>query len=139
MALIKINWNPGHKELRSFGKIALIASALVSILLYLLKGLGVKWALIILGVGFVIFLSSLVCLKLTRMIYVGLTAATLPIGFVVSFILLAAFYFLLLTPLALFFRLIGRDPLHREFDSAANSYWGTRHPPRGLDRYFQQF
>ncbi len=139
MSLIKINWNPGHKELRSFGIIALIASALVSILLYLLKGLGFKWALIILGIGFVIFLSSLACLKLTRMIYVSLTAATLPIGFVVSFILLAAFYFLLLTPLALFFRLIGRDPLHRKFDSAANSYWVNRRPPRGLDRYFQQF
>ena len=139
MSLIKINWNPGHKELSSFGKIALIASALVSILLYLLKGLGFKWVLIILGIGFGIFLSSLVCLKLTRMIYIGLTALTLPIGFVVSFILLAAFYFFLLTPLALFFRLIGRDTLQRKFDSAAKSYWGTRSPPQGLDRYFQQF
>lgn len=139
MSLTKINWNPGRKELRSFGRIAWIASALISALLYLLKGLVIQWALIILGVGFVIFLSSLTCLKLARMIYVSLMVATLPIGFVVSFILLAAFYFLLLTPLALVFRLIGRDPLHRKFDSAANSYWVARRPPEGLDRYFQQF
>ena len=139
MSLTKIIWNPGRKELRSFGKIALIATALISILLYLLKGLAVQWALTIFGIGFVIFLSSLACLKLARMIYVSLMAATLPIGFVVSFILLAAFYFLLLTPLALVFRLIGRDPLHRKIDSAANSYWVTRCPPGALDRYFQQF
>lgn len=139
MSLIEVNWRPNSKQLRGFGIIAFVASGVISLALYLLKGLGFQWALTILGVGFVIFLSSLACLKLARMIYVGLMAATLPIGFVVSFILLAAFYFLLLTPLALFFRLIGRDPLHRKFDSAANSYWGTRSPPRGLDRYFQQF
>lgn len=139
MSLIEVNWRPNTKQLRGFGIVAFVASGVISLALYLLKGLGFQWALIILGVGFVIFLSSLACLKLARMIYVSLMAATLPIGFVVSFILLAAFYFLLLTPLALFFRLIGRDPLHREFDSAANSYWGTRSPPRGLDRYFQQF
>jgi hypothetical protein len=139
MSLTKIIWNPGRKELRSFGKIALIATALISILLYLLKGLAVQWALTIFGIGFVIFLCSLACLKLARIIYISLMAATLPIGFAVSFILLSAFYFLLLTPLALVFRLIGRDPLHRKIDSAANSYWVTRSPPRALDRYFQQF
>lgn len=139
MSLIEVNWRPNSKQLRGFGIIAFVASGVISLALYLLKGLAIQWALTILGVGFVIFLSSLACLKLVRMIYVSLMAATLPIGFVVSFILLAAFYFLLLTPLALFFRLIGRDPLHREFDSAANSYWGTRRPTRSLDRYFQQF
>ncbi len=139
MSLIEVNWRPNSKQLRGFGIVAFVASGVISLALYLLKGLGFQWALTILGVGFVIFLSSLACLKLARMIYVSLMAATLPIGFVVSFILLAAFYFLLLTPLAVFFRLIGRDPLHRKFDSAANSYWGTRRPPRGLDRYFQQF
>lgn len=139
MSLIEVNWRPNSKQLRGFGTIAFVATGVISLALYLFKGLAIQWALIILGAGFGIFLSSLVCLKLTRMIYVGLTAATLPIGFAVSFMLLAAFYFLLLTPLALFFRLIGRDPLHRKFDSAANSYWGTRRPPRDLDRYFQQF
>jgi hypothetical protein len=64
---------------------------------------------------------------------------SLPIGWAVSFILLAAFYFLLLTPLGLFFRLIGRDTLGRKFDPDAESYWLTRQPPKNLDRYFHQF
>jgi hypothetical protein len=139
MSLIEINWHPGTKDLRNFGAIALIASALIALLFYVLKGLGIQWTAIILAVGFIIFLSSFLSLRLTRMIYLGLILLTLPIGWLVSFILLAAFYFLLLTPLGLLFRLIGRDPLRRKFDSTADSYWLTRKPPDKLDRYFHQF
>ena len=139
MSLIEINWHPNYKQLRAFGIIAFIALAIMSLLLYLLKGLAVKWALTIFGVGFTIFLSSSIFPKLTRMIYVGLMIVTLPIGLVVSLTLLAVFYFLLLTPLALFFRLIGRDPLRRKFDSTTNTYWLRRCPPESLDRYLHQF
>jgi len=140
MSLVEINWRPKHKELRNFGIIAMIASAVISLLLYVLKGLGIQWVLIISGIGFIIFLSSITSAKLTRVIYLGLTLATLPIGLVVSFLLLAIFYFLVLTPLGLVFRLVGRgDPLGRKFDSATDSYWLSRHPPEALDRYFHQF
>ncbi|MBA7687093.1 hypothetical protein ES703_95553 [subsurface metagenome] len=139
MSLIEVNWYPSRKELRNFGTIALIASALIALLLYVLKGLGIQWAAIIFAAGLTIFLSSLISLKLTRMIYLGLIMVTLPIGWAVSFALLASFYFLLLTPLGLIFRLIGRDPLRRKFDSTANSYWLPRRGPDSLDRYFHQF
>jgi hypothetical protein len=139
MSLIEINLHPSHKELRNFAAIALIASAIISLLLYVLRGLAVHWAAIIFAAGFIIFLSSLVSIKITRIIYLSLILATFPIGYVVSFILLAAFYFLLLTPLGLFFRLIGRDPLCRKFNSNTKSYWLTRKPPKNLDYYFHQF
>ncbi len=139
MSLIEINWRPKSKELRNFGIIALIASVVISLLLYIIKGLGIQWILIISGIGFAIFLSSLISVKLTRIIYLGLTVVTLPIGWIVSFILLATFYFLILTPLGLVFRLIGRDPLCRKFDSATDSYWLTYRPPDTIDRYFHQF
>lgn len=139
MSLVQINWNPKHKELRNFGIIALIASLFISLLLYLLKGLGTQWILVIFGIGFIIFLSSIISDKLSRIIYLGLTLVTLPIGWLVSFILLAAFYFLLLTPIGLIFRIVGRDMLHRKFDSITDSYWFTRQPPDSNDRYFHQF
>jgi hypothetical protein len=139
MSMVEINWNPKPKELRNFGIIALIATAVISLVLYLIKGLGIQWILIITGIGFAIFLCSLTSGKLTRMIYLGLTLGTLPIGWVVSFILLAIFYFLILTPLGLIFRLIGRDPLHRNFDSKTESYWLRRSPPNTIERYFHQF
>jgi hypothetical protein len=139
MSLIKINWYPKRKQLQNFGKIALIATAVISLLLYLLKGMAIQWALIVFAAGLIIFLSSVISLRLTRGIYVALTAVTFPIGLVVSLILLAGFYFLLLAPLGLLFRLLGRDPLCRRFDPAAKSYWLPRREPDSLDRYFHQF
>lgn len=139
MSLVEIDWHPKRKQLRSFGKIALVASAIISLLLYLLKGIAIQWALTIFAVGFIIFASSMISFRLTRMIYVALVAVTFPIGLVVSFTLLAIFYFLLLAPVGLFFRLIGRDALGRKFDPTADSYWLQRNPPEKPERYFQQF
>jgi hypothetical protein len=139
MSMIEINWRPKHKELRNFGLIALIASVTISLLLYLLKDLGKQWILVITSTGSVIFLCSLISDELTRIIYITLTLITLPIGWVMSFIVLAIFYFLIITPLGLVFRLTGRDPLHRKFDSRTESYWLRREPPDTIDRYYHQF
>lgn len=139
MSLIEINRNPGPKELRNFATIALIASALLSLLLRLLKGLSIQWAAIIFAAGIVIFISKFISLRFTRIFYLALIFLTYPIGFVISFILLAAFYFLLLSPLAIFFRLLRCDPLRRKSNRSAKSYWLAHRPPEGLERYFQQF
>ncbi|MBC8468979.1 MAG: hypothetical protein H8D56_05860 [Planctomycetes bacterium] len=139
MSLIEIDWNPKSKQLRNFGKIALAASVIISLLLYLLKGVAIQWCLIICAFGFMVFIISLISLRLTKMIYLGMILLTMPIGWVVSFILMAAFYFLLLAPLGLIFRLMGRDPLCRKFDPAAKSYWLSRRPPKGQEQYFHQF
>ncbi len=139
MSLVDINWHPERKELRKFAIAALIASLLLSVLLYVIKGIAFKWGAIIVAVGAVIFLSSFICICVTRIIYLTLISVTFPIGYVVSFVLLAAFYFLLLTPLGLFFRLIGRDPLCRKFNPDAKSYWLTHRSTDSLERYFHQY
>lgn len=139
MSLININWNPADKDLRNFGRIAIIASLLVAILLYAIKGLALKWCAIIVVLGFFIFLCSILSTNLTRWIYLGLTLITFPIGMVVSFVLLAVFYYLLITPVGLFFRLTGRDILQRKFDASAGSYWHPRRPAGNIKRYFNQF
>ena len=139
MALIEVNWNPKEKDLRSFGWIGLVACCILAGLLYLLKGLAIKWICAIIALGLVIFISSLVCLKVTRLIYIGLTAVTLPIGMAVSFVILTLFFYLIITPVGLVFRLIGRDSMNRKFDSNVDSYWVKHRPTRKRERYFHQF
>jgi hypothetical protein len=138
MPLIEIDWNPGARQLRVFGLSALAASVVLASVFVLLWGLAMIWAIVALAAGAAILLLSLVWPRAARVVYIALSAVGLPIGFVVSFILLAAFYFLLLTPIALLFRVIGRDSLHRRFDRTAGSYWIARKPTAGLDRYFHQ-
>ena len=139
MFLAEINWHPSRKELRTFAIIALLAATLVALLLWRFKGLGIRWTAVIISFGTVILLSSFISLRLTRLIYLGFILATLPIGLLVSFLLFAIFFFGILTPLALVFRLIGRDTLHRKFDPDTDSYWIAHRQPDNLDQYFHQF
>ena len=139
MSLVQIDWNPGERQLRVFGLSGFAASVILAVVLLLIWHVALLWALLILAAGCAIGLCSLISLRAARVLYVVLTTVALPIGFVVSFVLLAAFYFLLLTPVGLFFRIIGRDPLRRRFDRAGDTYWVPHRPAAGPDRYFHQF
>jgi hypothetical protein len=138
MSLIEIEWHPSVRQLRVFGLSSLAASIVLSLVLVFLWHVTPIWTIIPLAVGIGICLCSLIWLRAARVAYLVLTIAAMPIGVVASFVLLGAFYFLVLTPIALFFRLIGRDSLHRSFDRAAESYWVPHKPPANLERYFHQ-
>jgi hypothetical protein len=71
--------------------------------------------------------------------YVVISAVSLPIGILVSFAILAVLYFGVFTPIALAFRLLGRDVLHRRFDASAKTYWTPRRPVEDVRCYFRQF
>ena len=60
-------------------------------------------------------------------------------GQVLSHVVLAVLFYGLLTPIALFFRLIGRDPLKRRWEPEQKSYWVDL--PEAFDKkdYFRQF
>jgi len=76
MSLVEINWYPGGKELRNFGRAGLIIAAIIALLLYVLKDIAVVWLLLIIGVGAAIFAASLLSLKVTRKIYLTLIIVT---------------------------------------------------------------
>lgn len=139
MSLIEVNWSPNSRQLRGFGITAIIASTIIGTLLYLFKGVSLNWFFVVFAFGLIIFLSSIFYIKLTKIIYVSMIAVTLPIGYVVSFTILAGFYFLVMTPIGIIFSLIGRDSLYRRFDSKTESYWLEHKSPERLERYFQQF
>jgi len=139
MALMEVEWHPSGRQLRVFGVSGLVASILAALVLVFIWGAAVFWALAAVVAGTGIFLCSLLSPTAARWLYIGLTLVAMPIGLVVSFVLLAAFYFLLLTPLALVFRLIGRDSLHRRYEPDVKSYWVDHKPSENMERYLHQF
>jgi len=139
MSLIEINWNPDKTELRKFGVIALVVLGVAACLLRFVFGAPPIAAVIIAAAGLSIFIVSLVSAKAARLIYLGLTFAALPIGFVVSVILMAAFYFLILTPVGIVFKIMGRDPLNRKFEPGSTTYWCKKQNNDDPERYFHQF
>ena len=56
-------------------------------------------------------------------IYYAWMGLALTLGFVMTRVILTIFFFLVLTPVGLFFKLIGRDALHRKLDREASTYW----------------
>ena len=148
MALIEVNWKPTRGQLQLFGVVgvAVLASAAVWVLLARrLPGLalsaeaaGVVWCALAAASAVLAVLVAFAPAGL-RPLYWALTAVGLPIGFVMSYVLLGAVYFGLFTPLALVFRLLGRDVLCRTLDRKAASYWTTRKPTDDARRYFRQF
>jgi amino acid transporter len=139
MALMEIQWHPTPRQLRIFGLSGLAASIVAALVLRFVWGIGGPWPWVVLAVGASIFLCSLISQGATRLLYVGLTLVALPIGFVVSYLLLGAFYFLLLTPLALVFRLIGRDAMRRKYEPQTRSYWIAHPQTQDMERYLRQF
>jgi hypothetical protein len=167
--LIEIEWHPTGRQLRVFGVSGLLASIVAALVLHFVWGAAGLWAGVALAAGGAICLCSLISVQVTRVLYIGLTLVGMPVGLVVSFILLAAFYFLLLTPLALVFKVIGRDTLCRSWrghlalasrghpgrarpsrdssvasevqgqDGLATSYWVPHKSHEDAERYFHQF
>jgi hypothetical protein len=71
--------------------------------------------------------------------FVWLSAALLPIGLVVGEIVLAAVYFFIFAPVAIVFRVMGRDALQRSLDADAATYWQDSAEPSTAASYFRQY
>lgn len=145
--LVEINFNPDTKTLRQFGMIAFVGFGILGALAYYEKlifsfGLGearVPVVATLLGLGTIAALFSLIEPRANRVLYVGLTLLAFPIGFVLSYVIMGTLFFLIIGPIAILFRLVGRDPMHRGYDPEASSYWVEARPSRDQESYFHQY
>ncbi len=64
---------------------------------------------------------------------------TAPVAWVVSAVLLAIVFYGVVTPLGLFFRLIGREELDRRFRTGQDTYWREKPATNDTSRYLKQF
>jgi len=137
LSIIRIHRDPTRRELSVFGLVWLLFFGAVAGLLWSRGGAG----LVALGMGAaaaIVPLVGLLCPRFLRIVYLGMAYAAFPIGFVVSYLLLAVVYYLVLTPTGLLMRALGHDPMGGRFDRDAASYWVPREGPPSADRYFRQ-
>ena len=145
--LVEINFNPDTKTLRQFGVIAFVGFGILAALAYYEKlifsfGLGdarMPVVTIFVALGSIALLFSLVAPRANRFLFVGLTLLAFPIGFVLSYVIMGTLFFLIIGPIALIFRLVGKDPMHRGYDPSAATYWSAARPPRDKESYFHQY
>ncbi len=139
MALVEINWRPDRKTLAEFSEAWLFFLGMVATPLAYFRGhptlAAALWIAAVAG-----RLLGLARPEWLRPAFLGLTLLTFPIGWVVSNVVLALLYYGVFTPMALVFRLIGRDALQRRLDRDAPTYWEPYRPGEGgIGRYLRPF
>jgi hypothetical protein len=139
MSLIKLNTNPSRRELRQFAGIWLPASMALLAWIAESKYDSPRVAIGMLCVAGVLAVLGLVWPAVARMVWIVWMMAVFPIGWIVSHLLLAAIYYLCITPIGLMLRICGVDPMHRKFDRTATTYWIPREPNTDKTSYFKQF
>jgi hypothetical protein len=136
MPLIRINSNPSRNQLGVFAIAWLVFVGGWGVVAWTKAEPTLARALWFLSGS--IPLAGLFFPRGLRLVYVALSYATYPIGFVVSHVVLAIIYYLVFTPIGLLMRLLRHDPLSRRFDAKAPSYWKPRPAQKPVSSYFRQ-
>jgi predicted membrane metal-binding protein len=138
----EINWKPGAGELRTFGKIIAAGFPIVAALL----GLAAKlhrhtwpaWTLWLAAIGFAAGVACMLAPRAARPLYLVWMTLGCCAGLVVSNLVLAAIYIVIVTPIGLALRIARRDPLRRAFERERASYWDDAEKAGDAERYFRQ-
>ncbi len=99
-----------------------------------LKVAGVIW-----GMGVVLSTVVWAWPAFARTVFIGWMSAGEPIGWTISHLILAIIFYLVITPIGVVMRLLGRDPMQRRFEPNAASYWSPRKQVNDVKRYYRQF
>lgn len=91
------------------------------------------------GVGGLFGVAAMVGPAVCRKMYIGWMWAAEPIGWTISHAILGIVFYLVITPIGLVMRGLGRDPMQRKFDRQATTYWQVRQPVTDVKRYYRQF
>lgn len=134
--MITPEWRPDARQLRQFAWISLVGFPALGFLLW--RAHGAPWlAAALAALGVLVWLVGLARPERIRIVYVALLAVSVPIGWVVSGVLLRLVFYGVVTPLGLLFRATGRDALSLR-RPRASSYWQDLDPHEDGASYFRQ-
>lgn len=156
--LLELNWHPSDRQLQQFGWIALVALPLLG--WFFTSETSVRrwlWGMltgtpqpltwdagnltaigILAAIGLALAIAGQVRPQLIKPVFLGACLVAFPIGLVVSEALLALMYFGVFLPVALWFRIIGRDALQRQLEPNASTYWQPKKQAKDAASYFRQ-
>ena len=134
--MIQPAWYPKQRQLRQFAVASLVGFGLIGLTVRMrfeAETLSVGlWS-----AGVLICLFGLLRPTLVRPVYTILMVVFLPLGWLISTLLLGVLYYFILTPVGLVFRIAGRDVL-RVKRRQASSYWLDRGCERAPATYYRQ-
>jgi hypothetical protein len=138
MTWSEIPIRPAAKALRQFAAAWLVFFSAVGAHQYLVRHHPAV-GLALMGLAVVIGALGLVKPSLVRWIFVGWMVVGFPIGWAISELMLLLMYYAILTPVAVLFRLRGRDLLRRRRAPEATTFWLAKDTPQDVRSYLRQY
>ena len=140
MGLINIDTNPSRKTLNQFGLIWMGFLTFFGTIAWFKAG-NERVAYIVWALAVIVPVIGWLVPAFMRLVFLGLSYAAFPIGWVVSHVVMAMVYYLIFTPCGLIMRCVGYDPMKRRLKGPKESYWCARPPRDSIDprSYFRQF
>lgn len=144
MAAIEFNWKPTDRQLRQFGLVSLFGLPLIA---FLFSGRPTfeDWqpvnTMVIGGAavaGLLLAMFGTIKPQSIRHVFILACMLAFPIGLVIGELILLIIFLVLFTPVAILFRLIGRDELQRKLDRNRKSYWQPKCSAPDVRSYFRQ-
>lgn len=132
-----VNWQPDARELRRFA-IAMLVGFFVlgGLSAWRAKGIGTG-SIVLWSIGVTLAVSAFVP-KLGRIAYLAVYLPTSIIGYVVSNVMLTLMFFLVITPLGIVLKLMGKDLLQQRRQNRTTQ-WLPVKETRNEDSYYRQF
>lgn len=141
----EINWKPAPADLRKFAISLIIGFPCIAVFFFLVKWISAgalpapRFFLMLGGTGAATGLVCLLLPFLARPLYYVWYALAACIGIVMANLIFCVIFFGLFTPMGLFMRIIGRDPLSLKFRRGTASYWMDAPPAPPPSQYFSQY
>lgn len=133
-----IPFQPGNKALRQFAGAWLVFLLAFGLHQYLVRGHHTAGAAIM-ALALVVGLIGLLHPPAVRWLFVGWMVLAFPIGWLVSLIMLLVMFYGVITPVAMLFRLRGRDLLQRKRRADRDSFWLPKQSPTDVRSYLRQY
>lgn len=135
MAVFRINTNPDTRQLRQFG---LLCVVLLPVITWVWGGSS-STILTVASVGAGLGLLGIFAPRVLKPVFIGLVFVSFPIGMIIGELILLMIFVGVFLPMAVLFRMIGRDVLHRRMSAESKTFWVPRNSPSNVRRYFQQY
>jgi len=132
-----VNWRPDARELRRFAIAMLIGFTVLGLLsLWRAGGIGTT-SIVLWSAGAVLAIAAFVP-GLGKVAYLAVYLPTSIIGYVVSNVILALMFFLIITPLGIILKLMGKDLLQQRRQKDTTQ-WTPVKGGKTEDSYYRQF
>jgi hypothetical protein len=138
MTFADIPLRPTSRALRQFAAAWLVFFLAFGAHQYLVRK-HTSAGLFLMALALAVGLLGLIKPGAVRWVFVVWMVAAFPIGWLISLLMLLVMYYGIITPVAVFFRLRGRDLLGRKPAPTAATFWLPKQAPQDVRSYFRQY